>query len=74
LTIFSRHQDPGDAHVWGQVKRFRDEEYCFAGRDRAFAVELAAATLDGIEVVHMIRKDQITPGLYPFKQFSELAA
>lgn len=34
----------------------------------------AAATLDGIEVVHMIRKGQLTPGLRPFRQFSELAA
>ncbi|WP_298855726.1 IS6 family transposase [uncultured Ruegeria sp.] len=34
----------------------------------------AAATLDGIEVAHMIRKGQFTPGLCPFLQFAELAA
>ncbi len=34
----------------------------------------AAATLDGIEVAHMIRKGQITPGLCPFRQFAELAS
>jgi putative transposase len=39
---------------------------------KAFAS--AAATLDGIEVAHMIRKGQITPGLCPFRQFAELAA
>ncbi len=38
---------------------------------KAFAS--AAATLDGIEVSHMIRKGQLTPGLCPFKQFAELA-
>ncbi len=39
---------------------------------KAFAS--AAATLDGIEVAHMIRKGQITPGICPFRQFAELAA
>ncbi|NVO58135.1 IS6 family transposase [Rhodobacteraceae bacterium B1Z28] len=34
----------------------------------------APATLDGIEVAHMIRKGQITPGVCPFRQFAELAA
>ncbi len=34
----------------------------------------AAATLAGVEVSHMIRKGQFTPGLCPFKQFAELAA
>ncbi len=38
---------------------------------KAFAS--AAATLDGIEVSHMIRKGQLTPGLCPFQQFAELA-
>lgn len=38
---------------------------------KAFAS--AAATLDGIEVAHMIRKGQITPGLCSFQQFAELA-
>lgn len=33
----------------------------------------ASATLAGIEVAHMIRKGQFTPGLCPFRQFSELA-
>ena len=33
----------------------------------------AAATLDGIEVTHMIRKGQLTPGICPFRQFAELA-
>lgn len=33
----------------------------------------AAATLAGIEVAHMIRKGQLTPGLCPFKQFARLA-
>ncbi len=37
------------------------------------AIASAAATLDGIEVAHMIRKGQITPGLCPFRQFAELA-
>ncbi|WP_074739429.1 IS6 family transposase [Ruegeria halocynthiae] len=36
--------------------------------------ESASATLSGIEVVHMIRKGQFTPGLCPFLQFAELAA
>ncbi len=39
---------------------------------KAFAS--AAATLDGIEVAHMIRKGQLTPGICPFRQFAELAA
>lgn len=39
---------------------------------KAFAS--AAAALDGIEVAHMIRKDQLTPGICPFRQFAELAA
>ncbi len=39
---------------------------------KAFAS--AAATLDGIEVTHMIRKGQLTPGICPFRQFAELAA
>ncbi len=39
---------------------------------KAFAS--AAATLDGIEVAHIIRKGQLTPGLCPFRQFAELAA
>ena len=39
---------------------------------KAFAS--AAATLDGIEVTHMIRKGQLTPSLCPFRQFAELAA
>ncbi|WP_209940151.1 IS6 family transposase [Ruegeria sp. HKCCE4148] len=39
---------------------------------KAFAS--AAATLDGIEVAHMIRKGQIKPGICPFRQFAELAA
>ncbi len=34
----------------------------------------AAATLDGIEVAHMIRKGQITLGLSPLRQFAELAS
>ena len=34
----------------------------------------ASATLDGIEVANMIRKDQLTPGLCPFAQFAALAA
>ncbi|WP_298854574.1 IS6 family transposase [uncultured Ruegeria sp.] len=34
----------------------------------------ASATLAGIEVAHMIRKGQFTPGLCPFQQFNELAA
>ncbi len=34
----------------------------------------ASATLAGIEVSHMIRKGQFTPGICPFRQFSELAA
>ncbi len=34
----------------------------------------AAATLDGIEVAHMIRKGQLTPGICPFRQFAELAS
>ncbi|WP_037317398.1 IS6 family transposase [Ruegeria halocynthiae] len=34
----------------------------------------ASATLAGIEVAHMIRKGQLTPGLCPFRQFAELAA
>ncbi|WP_164662171.1 IS6 family transposase [Tropicibacter sp. Alg240-R139] len=38
---------------------------------KAFAS--AAATLDGIEVSHMIRKGQLTSGLCPFQQFAELA-
>jgi putative transposase len=29
----------------------------------------AVATLDGIEVAHMIHKDHITPGVCPFCQF-----
>lgn len=33
----------------------------------------ASATLAGIEVAHMIRKGHFTPGLCPFRQFSELA-
>ncbi len=33
----------------------------------------AAATLEGIEVAHMFRKGQLTPGLCPFQQFAELA-
>lgn len=39
---------------------------------KAFAS--AAATLDGIEVAHMIRKGQIAPGLCLFRQFVELAS
>ncbi len=39
---------------------------------KAFAS--AAVTLDGIEVAHMNRKGQITPGVCPFRQFAELAA
>lgn len=38
---------------------------------RAFAS--AAATLDGIEMMHIIRKGQLSPGNCPFRQFSELA-
>ncbi len=38
------------------------------------AFSSAAATLDGIEVAHMIRKGQITPGLSPFRQFAQLAS
>lgn len=34
----------------------------------------ASATLEGIEVAHMIRKGQFMPGLCPFRQFAELAA
>ncbi|MCG7522825.1 IS6 family transposase [Ruegeria sp. Ofav3-42] len=34
----------------------------------------ASATLAGIEVAHMIRKGQFTPGLCPFQQFKELVA
>lgn len=34
----------------------------------------ASATLDGVEVAHMIRKGQFTPGVCPFQQFAELAA
>lgn len=34
----------------------------------------ASATLEGIEVVNMIRKDQLTPGLCSFVQFAALAA
>lgn len=34
----------------------------------------ASATLEGIEVAHMIRKGQFTPGLCPFRQFAALAA
>ncbi len=34
----------------------------------------ASATLAGIEVSHMIRKGQFTPGICPFRQFAELAA
>lgn len=34
----------------------------------------ASATLKGIGVANVIRKDQITPGLYPFAQFAALAA
>ncbi|MBD0864199.1 MAG: IS6 family transposase [Rhodobacteraceae bacterium] len=33
----------------------------------------ASVTLAGIEVSHMIRKGQFTPGLCPFPQFAELA-
>ncbi len=33
----------------------------------------ASATLAGIEVTHMIRKGQFTPGICRFRQFSELA-
>ena len=33
----------------------------------------ASATLEEIEVAHMIRKGQFTPGLCPFHQFAELA-
>lgn len=36
--------------------------------------ESASATLDGVEVAHMIRKGQFTPGLCPFQQFAALAA
>ncbi|WP_120634179.1 IS6 family transposase [Ruegeria sp. EL01] len=36
--------------------------------------ESASATLSGIEVAHMIRKGQFTPGLCPFLQFADLAA
>lgn len=38
---------------------------------KAFAS--AATTLDGIEVSHMIRKGQLTPGHCPFQQSAELA-
>ncbi len=38
------------------------------------AFDSAAAALDGIEVAHMIRKGQLTPGICPFRQFAELAA
>ncbi|NOC83128.1 IS6 family transposase [Ruegeria sp. HKCCD6428] len=38
---------------------------------KAFAS--ASATLAGIEVAHMIRKGQFTPGLCTFQQFAELA-
>jgi len=34
----------------------------------------ASATLDGVEVAHMIRKGQFTPRVCPFQQFAELAA
>ena len=34
----------------------------------------ATATLEGIEVANMIRKNQITPGLSPFVQFAALEA
>jgi putative transposase len=34
----------------------------------------ASATLEGIEVANMIRKDQITSGFCPFAQFAALAA
>lgn len=34
----------------------------------------ATATLDWIEVAHMIRKGLFTPGLCSFKQFAALAA
>ncbi len=34
----------------------------------------ASATLAGVEVAHMIRKGQFTPGLCPFQQFKELVA
>ncbi len=34
----------------------------------------ASATLADIEVAHMIRKGQFTPGLCPFQQVEELAA
>ena len=34
----------------------------------------ASATLKGIEVASMIRKGQLTPGLWPFAQFGALAA
>ncbi len=34
----------------------------------------AAATLNGIEVANMIRKDQFTPKLCPFRQFAKLAS
>ena len=33
-----------------------------------------AVKLKGIEVLHMIRKGQLTPGDCPFRQFAELAA
>ena len=33
----------------------------------------ASATLAGIEVAHMIRKEQLTPGLCPCRRFAELA-
>ena len=38
------------------------------------AFDSAAATLAGLEVVNMIRKGQLTPGLCPFQQFAELVA
>ncbi|WP_425084717.1 IS6 family transposase [Ruegeria profundi] len=34
----------------------------------------ASATLDGIEVAQMIRKDEFGVGIYPFKQFAKLVA
>ncbi|WP_305851979.1 DDE-type integrase/transposase/recombinase [Ruegeria sp. HKCCD6604] len=37
------------------------------------ALASAATTLDGLEVSHMVRKGQLTPGLCPLQQFVELA-
>jgi hypothetical protein len=41
--------------------------------EKAVYSDSDSATLEGIEMAHMIRKGQFTPGLCPFHQFAELA-